>query len=60
MEENEMKITELIEMLEEALNLNGDLQINGIVRGQIFPIIEINCPDSDSPLYIELYKNNDQ
>ncbi len=48
-----MKITDLIEMLYSALEENGDLEVAGIAMGKIYPYIDINCPDSDSPLYIE-------
>jgi len=48
-----MKTSELIEMLKESLEINGDLEVVGIANGIIYPDIDINC-DSDSPLYIEL------
>lgn len=51
-----MKTSQLIKILTESLEENGDLEINGMVGGVAFGDIEINCPDSDSPLYIELYK----
>lgn len=50
-----MKLTELIAKLQEALDYNGDMNVSGIVNGEIFEDIEINCPDAESPLYIELY-----
>jgi hypothetical protein len=49
-----MKITDLIALLESALSENGNIEICGIAWGKIYPYIDINCPDSDSPLYIEL------
>ena len=51
-----MKTTELINILMESLRGNGDLEISGIVNGEIYSYCEINRPDRDSPLYIELYK----
>lgn len=52
-----MKLTELIEKLQEALKFNGDMNVVGIRNGLVFPDIELNCPDDDSPLYIELYNS---
>lgn len=51
-----MKLSELINILSEALSLNGDINVVGIVDGKIYNEIEINCPDEESPMYIELYK----
>lgn len=53
-----MKLGELINILEYSLMLNGDMDVVGIVNGNIYNEIEINCPDSDSPMYIELYKED--
>ena len=52
---NTMKLTKLIAMLQETLELNGDMTVVGMRSGFIYPDIELNCPDSESPLYIELY-----
>ena len=52
---NNMKLTKLIAMLQETLELNGDMTVVGMRNGFIYPDIELNCPDSESPLYIELY-----
>ena len=49
-----MKTSELIEMLNESLRLNGDLEIEGIAMGTFYPYVDINCPGEDAPLYIEL------
>ena len=49
-----MKTSDLISMLQESLATNGDLDIVGIANGTIFPYVDINCPDNDSPLYVEL------
>ena len=49
-----MKTSELIALLNESLNVNGDLEVVGIANGTIHPYVDINCPDDDSPLYIEL------
>ena len=49
-----MKTSELIELLNESLKANGDLEITGIANGTIYPYVDINCPDEESPLYIEL------
>ena len=51
-----MKTSELIELLSESLRQNGDLEVVGIAMGEIHPYVDINCPDEDSPLYIELAK----
>lgn len=51
-----MKLSELIDILESSLKHNGDMDVVGIVDGVIYNEIEINCPDNDSPMYIELYK----
>lgn len=50
-----MKLTELIEILNQALQENGDMIVNIMVDGVTCDDIEINCPDNDSPLYIEGY-----
>ena len=52
---NTMKLTKLIAMLQETLELNGDMTVVGMRNGFVYPDIELNCPDSESPLYIELY-----
>ena len=49
-----MKTSELIALLNESLEQNGDLEVIGIANGTIHQYIDINCPDEDSPLYIEL------
>ena len=54
-----MKLSELINMLNEALTMNGDMEVVGMVDGKIYNDVEINCPDSESPMYIELYKEED-
>ena len=51
-----MKLSELINILTESLSVNGDMDAVGIVDGVIYHEIEINCPDDESPMYIELYK----
>lgn len=51
-----MKLSDLIVILSECIRLNGDMDVVGMVNGQIFNTVEINCPDEDSPMYIELYK----
>ena len=51
-----MKLSKLIEILNEAMEYNGDMDVIGIVNGVIHNEIEINCPDEESPMYIELYK----
>lgn len=55
-EETNMKTSELIALLNESLKQNGDLEVVGIAMGEIHPYVDINCPDEDSPLYIELAK----
>lgn len=49
-----MKTSDLISLLNESLKTNGDLEIVGIAMGKIYPYVDINCPDEDSPIYIEL------
>ena len=51
-----MKLSELINILTDAMTNNGEMDVVGIVDGEIFKDIEINCPDDESPMYIELYK----
>lgn len=51
-----MKTSELITLLSESLKQNGDLEVTGIAMGEIYPYIDINCPDEHSPLYLELAK----
>lgn len=50
-----MKLGELINLLSYTMMKNGDMDVVGIVDGKIFKEIEINCPDDESPMYIELY-----
>ena len=52
-----MKLSELIAELQETLDINGEMEVEGMTDGVIYPYIEINCPDNDSPAYIELYKD---
>jgi hypothetical protein len=54
-EDGKMKLGELINLLSYTMKQNGDMDVVGIVDGKIFKDIEINCPDKDSPMYIELY-----
>lgn len=51
-----MKISDLIELLTDTIAQNGDMVIAGMVDGKIYKDIEINCPDSDSPAYLEMYR----
>ena len=51
-----MKLSELIKVLTETLAMNGEMNVVGIVDGRVYNDIEINCPDAESPMYIELYK----
>lgn len=50
-----MKLKELIDVLSHIMMHNGNMDVVGIVDGKIFKDIEINCPDKDAPMYIELY-----
>lgn len=54
-----MKLSKLIAELQETMELNGDMEVVGIRNGVICEEIEINCPDSDSPAYLELYRHDD-
>ena len=47
-------LIKLIALLNESLKENGDLEVVGIANGVIHLYVDINCPDEDSPLYIEL------
>lgn len=51
-----MKLSALINILTDALTENGDMDVVGMVDGDEMPYIEVNCPDEDSPMYIELYE----
>lgn len=51
-----MKLSKFINILTDALSENGDMDIVGMVDGTEMTYIEVNCPDKDSPMYIELYK----
>lgn len=51
-----MKLSELIKVLTETFDMNGEMIVVGIVDGRVYNDIEINCPDAESPMYIELYK----
>lgn len=53
-----MKLSLLIKVLNECLRINGDMDVVGMVDGTTYNDIEINCPDVDSPMYIELYKED--
>ena len=54
-----MRLTELLNILLETLSMNGNMDVVGIVNGKIYNEIEINCPDDESPMYIEMYKTED-
>lgn len=49
-----MKISKMIEELNEIMKTNGDQEIIIMVEGKRFPIIEIYT-DDDKELYIEGY-----
>lgn len=51
-----MKLGELINILTYSLMNNREMDVVGIVNGKVFKDIEINCPDKESPMYIELYE----
>jgi hypothetical protein len=51
-----MKIKDLIKLLKQAAKENGNIDVVGIADGEIFAYIDINVPDNESPLYIELAK----
>ena len=52
-----MKISELIAMLNHVMAINGDMGVALAVDGKIYTELDFNCPDSESPLYIEGYCN---
>lgn len=51
-----MKLSTLVNILTDALTINGDMDVVGMIDGTEMTYIEVNCPDKDSPMYIELYK----
>lgn len=53
-----MKTSDLIKILSESLEMNGDLNVVGMVDGVAYEDIEVNCPDEWSPMYLELYRKN--
>lgn len=55
-----MKLSLFIKVLNECLRINGDMDVVGMADGVIFNEIEINCPDVESPMYIELYKDREE
>jgi len=55
-----MKLSKLIEILKETMSYNGDMDVVGIIDGEVFDELELNCAGEDSPLYIELYKKQNQ
>lgn len=50
-----MKISELIATLNHVMAINGDMGVALAVDGKIYTELDFNCPDDDSPLYIEGY-----
>ena len=52
-----MKTSELIEKLEESLQYNGNIEVQGICDGELIEFVDINCPDDNAPLYLEFLKN---
>lgn len=52
-----MKISELLKILNEAMEQNGDMDISIIVDGdgESYDFIDVNYLDNESPLYIEGY-----
>ena len=53
-----MKLSRLIEELTLTKDLNGDMELVGMVDGEIFMDIELNCPGENQPCYIEMYDGN--
>lgn len=53
-----MKLSLLITIMKECLRINGDMDVVGMVDGVVYHDVEINCPDTESPMYIELYKED--
>jgi hypothetical protein len=49
-----MKISDLIKLLIDVMGENGDREMVGIANGTIYTYIDINCPDDNSPAYLEL------
>lgn len=52
-----MKISDLIYILNDVMAVNGDMTVAIAVDGKIYTELDFNCPDSESPLYIEGYCN---
>ena len=54
-----MKLSDLIEILSEAISINGDMDVVIMTNEEVYEDIEINCPDSELPMYIEGYKKSE-
>jgi len=52
-----MRISDLICILNDVAAVNGDMDVALCTDGKIYEDLDFNCPDEDSPLYIEGYKN---
>lgn len=52
-----MRISDLICILNDVMAVNGDMAVALAVDGKICTELDFNCPDDDSPLYIEGYCN---
>ena len=52
-----MKVSEMIAILNDVMSLNGDMDVVLITDATVYNELDFNCPDADSPLYIEGYKN---
>ena len=51
-----MKLSEMIAILNNVMSINGDMDVVLITSETVYDVLEFNCPDSDSPLYIEGYR----
>ena len=48
-----MVVSDLITRLEEVLKYSGDINVEGIVNGEIIYLVDVNCPSADDDCYLE-------
>jgi len=51
-----MKLSEMIAILNDVMSINGDMDVVLITDATVYRELDFNCPDDDSPLYIEGYR----
>ena len=55
-----MKLESLIKYLTDVYNENGNINVEVIREGEIYPEIELYCTPYDGKLYIEAYKEHEE